>query len=61
MALPVVFRRRVGRDLADAYGWYEERRAGLGEEFLASVGTSFDAIVNFLLAAAAKQNSLSAA
>ena len=47
MALPVVFRRRVGQDLAAAYGWYEERRAGLGEEFLASIGKSFDAIENF--------------
>ena len=28
MALPVVYRRKVGRDLAGAYGWYEEQRAG---------------------------------
>jgi hypothetical protein len=34
MALPVVYRRRVGRDLAGAYGWYEEQRAGLGEDSL---------------------------
>ena len=44
MALPVVYRRKVGRDLAGAYGWYEEQRAGLGEEFLAAVDTTFDAI-----------------
>ena len=36
MALPVVYRRKVGRDLAGAYGRYEEQRAGLGEEFLAA-------------------------
>ena len=44
MALAVVYRRKVGRDLAGAYGWYEEQRAGLGEEFLAAVDTTFDAI-----------------
>ena len=34
MALPVVYRRKVGRDLAGAYGWYEEQRAGLGRSSL---------------------------
>jgi plasmid stabilization system protein ParE len=47
MTLPVVYRRKVGRDLAGAYQWYEEERAGLGEEFLASVDASFDAIERF--------------
>ena len=47
MALPVVYRRRVGRDLAEARAWYEERRAGLGEELLASIGVSFDVIESF--------------
>ena len=47
MALPAVYRRKVGRDLAGAYGWYEDQRPGLGEEFLAAVGTSFDAIQEF--------------
>lgn len=47
MALPVVYRRKVGRDLARAYGWYEEQRAGLGEEFLADVDGSFGAIEQF--------------
>ena len=47
MALPVVYRREVGRDLAGAYGWYEEQRAGLGEEFIAAVDASFDAIERF--------------
>lgn len=47
MARPLVFRRQVGEDLAGAYGWYEERRVGLGEEFLATVEESFDAIEEF--------------
>ena len=47
MALPIVYRRKVGRDLAGAYEWYEEQRPGLGEEFLAAVGASFDAIQEF--------------
>ncbi len=28
MALPVVYRRKVGRDLADGYAWYEGQRPG---------------------------------
>lgn len=47
MALPLVFRKRVGKDLAGGYRWYEEQRAGLGEEFLAAVDASFDAIEEF--------------
>jgi plasmid stabilization system protein ParE len=47
MALPTVYRRQVGRDLAGAYGWYESQRAGLGEEFLGAVGASFDSIREF--------------
>ncbi|MBI4516179.1 MAG: hypothetical protein HY699_10245 [Deltaproteobacteria bacterium] len=34
MGLPLAFRRRVGHDLAAAYGWYEDRRVGLGEELI---------------------------
>lgn len=47
MALPPVYRRKVGRDLAGAYGWYEDQRAGLGEEFLGAVDASFNAIREF--------------
>jgi plasmid stabilization system protein ParE len=42
--LRIAFRRRVGGDLADAYGWYEQQQPGLGEAFLASVDASFDII-----------------
>ncbi len=47
MALPLVFRHGVAQDLAGAYGWYEEQCVGLGEEFLAAVDASFDAIEQF--------------
>ena len=47
MALPAVYRRKVGRDLAGAVGWYEDQRAGLGEEFLGADEASFDAIQEF--------------
>ena len=47
MALPAVYRRKVGRDLAGAYGWYEQQQTGLGEEFLAAVNASFDAIQEY--------------
>lgn len=44
MPLRLVFRPEVGRDLANAYRWYEERYRGLGEEFLAEVESAFDRI-----------------
>jgi len=47
MTLPLVFRPRVAQDLAAAYGWYEDQRAGLGEELLRAVNASFDAIQEF--------------
>ena len=47
MALPVVYRRKVGRDLAGGYAWYNGQRDGLGEEFLADVNAAFDSIERF--------------
>lgn len=44
MPLPVIYRRAVGRDLAGAYAWYEDRGRGLGEQFLTSVNATFDQI-----------------
>lgn len=47
MALPLVYRRKVGRDLAGGYAFYEGQRIGLGEEFLAAVDLSFASIERF--------------
>lgn len=47
MPLPLVFRRKVGPDLVAAYGWYNEQRPGLGEQFLTDVDASFSAIEKF--------------
>ena len=47
MSLPVVYRRKVGRDLAGGYVWYNGQRDGLGEEFLAAVNTAFDTVARF--------------
>lgn len=33
MSYPVVVRKAAEAEAADAYRWYEERRAGLGERF----------------------------
>jgi plasmid stabilization system protein ParE len=44
MGLPVVFRPRVKQDLRGAFEWYQEQRAGLGEDFLASVQAIFKTI-----------------
>ena len=47
MALPVVYRRKVGRDLADGFAYYEGQREGLGEKFLAGVNSALDAIEHY--------------
>jgi toxin ParE1/3/4 len=47
MSLPVVYRRRVQRDLAAAFDWYEEHGSGLGEQFLSSVCSTFKSIEDF--------------
>lgn len=47
MSLPVVYRRKVGRDLAAGFGYYEEQADGLGEKFLDGVNSAFDSIVRY--------------
>jgi plasmid stabilization system protein ParE len=47
MALPVVYRRQVGRDIAAGFGYYEGQTEGLGERFLAAVDSVFDAIERY--------------
>lgn len=46
MPLPLVFRRVVGRDLADAFTYYEEQVEGLGEGFLSAVDSTAEAKAN---------------
>lgn len=47
MARPVVYRRKVGRDLAAGFGYYEGQAQGLGEQFLSAVNSAFDAIERY--------------
>ena len=47
MSLPVVYRPKVGRDLAAGFGYYEEQAEGLGENFLTAVDSAFDAIERY--------------
>ncbi len=42
MSLRVVFRRAARNEFADAAAWYEERRGGLGEQFLTEVGEAVE-------------------
>ena len=45
MAAELIITPAVERDLAEAYDWYESRRFGLGETFLASVDAQIEAIL----------------
>lgn len=47
MALPVVYRRKVGQDLAAAFAYYEVQSKGVGDDFLVAVGSVFDAIQRY--------------
>jgi toxin ParE1/3/4 len=44
MAADLIVAPEAEQDLVDAYGWYEERRAGLGEEFLSCVDACIEAV-----------------
>jgi hypothetical protein len=37
MAVELVLAPEAEQDIYEAYGWYEKRRFGLGEEFLSCV------------------------
>ena len=37
MSLPLVFHPDVHDEVAEAYHWYEQQRAGLGDDFLAAL------------------------
>jgi plasmid stabilization system protein ParE len=42
MSLRVVFRRAAKDELEEATAWYEDRRRGLGEEFLNEIGEAIE-------------------
>ena len=44
MPTELVLAPEVERDVREAYDWYEERRLGLGEEFLSCVDACIQAI-----------------
>jgi plasmid stabilization system protein ParE len=44
MAAELILPPETEADLAEAYAWYESRRAGLGEEFLGCVDACIEAI-----------------
>ncbi|WP_447975196.1 type II toxin-antitoxin system RelE/ParE family toxin [Nitrospira sp. Kam-Ns4a] len=44
MAAELVLAPEAEQDLAEAYGWYEGQRSGLGEEFLSCVDACIEAI-----------------
>jgi plasmid stabilization system protein ParE len=42
MTFNVEFKERVRQDLNDAFNWYEDQKAGLGEQFLVTMYEAFD-------------------
>jgi plasmid stabilization system protein ParE len=44
MAAELVFAPEAELDIAEAYAWYESRRAGLGEDFLSSLDACIESI-----------------
>jgi len=43
---PHVFRAAAAADVERAYAWYEQQRAGLGEEFLVAVGQTVNDVLD---------------
>jgi plasmid stabilization system protein ParE len=44
VAVELILAAEAELDLAEAYAWYENRRSGLGEEFLSSVDACMEGI-----------------
>jgi len=44
---PAIFRPAAAADVEEAYGWYENQRAGLGNEFLAAVSIVIESLVRY--------------
>ena len=47
MATKLVLTAEAATEVTEAYGWYENRRRGLGEEFLTCVEASINNLVRF--------------
>jgi plasmid stabilization system protein ParE len=45
MAAELILAPEAEEDIAEAYAWYENRRAGLGEEFLSSVEACIESLL----------------
>ena len=45
MTLPVVFRRAAGREFDEATLWYDERRAGLGSQFVSEINHAIELVL----------------
>lgn len=44
MAVKLIIAPEAEQDISEAYAWYEDRRLGLGEEFLSCVDAWIQAI-----------------
>jgi plasmid stabilization system protein ParE len=44
---PPIFRPAAAADVEDAYRWYEGKRTGLGDEFLAEVSNVIESLVAY--------------
>ena len=42
--LPLLLREEARKDIDEAHGWYNDRRPGLGSEFLAIVRSTLESI-----------------
>lgn len=47
MIRQVIFTPEANNDVAESYGWYEEREPGLGEEFLRAVEACISTIQRY--------------
>jgi plasmid stabilization system protein ParE len=47
MAADLIVAPEAEQDLVEAYGWYEDQRVGLGEEFLSCIDASFETVRRF--------------
>ena len=44
MSVPVIFRPAADQDVDATFAWYERQQAGLGDQFLQSLGTTVEYI-----------------